>query len=59
MEHNPDRREQEGCDDQLGSGTLDTKASKSPGAAVPLVVAIATKNPLGLIVLLPRPVGAC
>jgi len=35
---------------KLGSGTVDTKASKSPGAAVPLVVAIATKNPLGLIV---------
>jgi hypothetical protein len=35
---------------KLGSGTLDTQASKSPGAAVPLVVAIATKNPLGLIV---------
>ena len=34
----------------LGSGTLDTRASKSPGAAVPLAVAIATKNPLGLIV---------
>jgi hypothetical protein len=35
---------------KLGSGSLDTSASKSPGAAVPLVVAIATKNPLGLII---------
>jgi hypothetical protein len=35
---------------KVGSGTLDTNASKTPGAAVPLVVAIATKNPLGLIV---------
>jgi hypothetical protein len=35
---------------KLGSGTVDTKASKGPGAAVPLAVAIATKNPLGLIV---------
>ena len=35
---------------KLGSGTVDTNASKTPGAAVPLVVAVATKNPLGLIV---------
>ena len=35
---------------EVGSGTLDTSASKSPGAAVPLAVAVATKNPLGLIV---------
>jgi hypothetical protein len=35
---------------KLGSGTVDTKASKGPGGAVPLAVAIATKNPLGLIV---------
>jgi len=35
---------------KVGSGTLDTSAGKSPGAAVPLVVALATKNPLGLIV---------
>lgn len=35
---------------QLGSGTLDTEAGKSPGASVPLVVAVATKNPLGPIV---------
>ena len=31
-------------------GTLDSAGSKTPGAAVPLAVAIATKNPLGLIV---------
>jgi len=35
---------------KLGSGTLDSDDSKTPGAAVPLVVALATKNPLGLIV---------
>jgi hypothetical protein len=35
---------------ELGSGNLDTTATKTPGAAVPLVVAVATKNPLGLIV---------
>jgi hypothetical protein len=35
---------------EIGKGTLDTEASKSPGAAVPAAVALATKNPLGLIV---------
>jgi hypothetical protein len=35
---------------KVGSGTLDTDPSKTPGAAVPLVVLLATKNPLGLIV---------
>ena len=35
---------------KLGSGTLDSGDSKTPGAALPLAVAIATKNPLGLIV---------
>ena len=35
---------------EVGSGALDTTQTKSPGAAVPLAVAIATKNPLGLIV---------
>jgi hypothetical protein len=35
---------------KVGSGTLDTAAGKSPGAAVPLAVAVATHNPLGLIV---------
>lgn len=35
---------------KLGSGTLDTSAGKTPGAAVSGVAAIATKNPLGLIV---------
>lgn len=35
---------------EIGSGTLDTSAGKSPGAAVPFVVLLATKNPLGLIV---------
>ena len=35
---------------KLGSGSIDSGDSKTPGAAVPLAVAIATKNPLGLIV---------
>jgi len=35
---------------KLGSGNVDTAASKGPGAAVPLAVMLATKNPLGLIV---------
>jgi hypothetical protein len=35
---------------QLGSGVADTAAGKTPGAAVPAVVAVATHNPLGLIV---------
>jgi hypothetical protein len=35
---------------KLGSGDVDTQSSKTPGAAVPLAVAIATKNPLGLII---------
>ena len=35
---------------KLGSGTVDSGGSKTPGAAVPLAVAIASGNPLGLIV---------
>jgi hypothetical protein len=35
---------------KLGSGSLDSDDSKTPGAAVPLAVALATKNPLGLVV---------
>jgi hypothetical protein len=35
---------------KLGGGTAGTEASKSPGAAVPLGVLLATKNPIGLIV---------
>ena len=35
---------------KLGSGTVDTGGAKGPGAAVPLAVAIASANPLGLIV---------
>ena len=35
---------------KLGSGTVDSGGSKGPGAAVPLAVAIASGNPLGLIV---------
>ncbi len=35
---------------KLGSGTVDAGARKTPGAAVPLGVAIASGNPVGLIV---------
>lgn len=35
---------------KLGGGTVDSGGSKTPGSAVPLAVAIATHNPLGLIV---------
>ena len=35
---------------KLGSGKLESGGSKGPGGAVPLGVAIATGNPLGLIV---------
>jgi hypothetical protein len=35
---------------RLGSGSVDAAGSKTPGAAVPLAVAIAGGNPLGLIV---------
>ena len=35
---------------KLGSGTVDAGASKTPGAAVPLAVLIASGNPVGLIV---------
>ncbi len=35
---------------KLGSGTMEAGGSKGPGAAVPLAVAIATANPVGLIV---------
>ena len=35
---------------EVGSGTVDTTANETPGAAVPLAVAIASGNPIGLIV---------
>lgn len=35
---------------KLGSGRVDAGGSKGPGAAAPLAVAVATGNPLGLIV---------
>jgi hypothetical protein len=35
---------------KLGSATVDAGGSKTPGAAVPAVVAIASGNPVGLIV---------
>jgi hypothetical protein len=35
---------------RLGSGTVDSGGGKMPGVAVPIVVAAATGNPIGLIV---------
>jgi hypothetical protein len=35
---------------KLGSGEIDAGGSKGPGAAAPLAVAVATGNPIGLIV---------
>ena len=35
---------------KLGSGTVDSSGAKSPGAAVPVAVAVASGNPVGLIV---------
>jgi hypothetical protein len=35
---------------KLGSGTADTSGSKSPGAALGIVGAVATANPAGLII---------
>ena len=35
---------------KLGSGTVDSGGSKGPGAAAPAAVAVATGNPIGLIV---------
>jgi hypothetical protein len=36
---------------KLGSGTLSSSGSKTPGMVVPAAVAIATANPIGLIVV--------
>jgi hypothetical protein len=36
---------------KLGSGTLSSSGSKTPGVAVPAAVAIASGNPIGLIVV--------
>jgi Domain of unknown function (DUF4410) len=36
---------------KLGSGTLSSSGNKTPGAVVPAAVAIATANPIGLIVV--------
>jgi hypothetical protein len=36
---------------KLGSGTLTSSGSKTPGLVVPAAVAIATANPIGLIVV--------
>jgi hypothetical protein len=35
---------------RLGSGTVESGGSKSPGMAVPAAVAVATANPVGLII---------
>ena len=42
---------------KLGSGTATSAAGKSPGVVVPLILTVATTNPLGLIVMLPLKVG--
>ena len=34
----------------LGSGDVDAGSGKMPGGAIPLVVAVATANPIGLVV---------
>jgi hypothetical protein len=36
---------------RLGSGTRESRGGKTPGVAVPLGVAAATGNPIGLIVM--------
>ena len=36
---------------QLGSGTLSSSGGKTPGIIAPAAVAIATGNPIGLIVV--------
>jgi hypothetical protein len=36
---------------KLGSGTLTSAGNKTPGMVVPAAVAIATANPVGLIVV--------
>jgi len=36
---------------KLGSGTLSSSGNKMPGAVAPAAVAIATGNPIGLIVV--------
>jgi len=36
---------------RLGSGTLSSSGSKTPGVFVPAAVAVATGNPIGLIVV--------
>ena len=36
---------------QLGSGTLSSSGSKTPGIIAPAAVAIATRNPIGLIIV--------
>ena len=36
---------------KLGSGTLTSSGGKTPGMVVPAAVAIATANPIGLIVV--------
>ena len=42
---------------KLGSGTASSAAGKSPGVVVPLILTVATANPLGMIVMLPLKVG--
>lgn len=36
---------------KLGSGAIDSEGGKSPGLVVPLAIAVATANPVGLVVM--------
>lgn len=42
---------------KLGSGEATSGAGKSPGAVVPIIVTVVTKNPIGLLVTTPIKVG--
>jgi hypothetical protein len=42
---------------KLGSGTATSTPGKTPGVIVPIVLVVATANPIGLIVTLPLKIG--
>lgn len=43
---------------KLGSGGTTSAPSRTPGSVVPVIVAVATANPIGVIVTLPIKVGS-
>lgn len=43
---------------KLGSGTTTSGPGRSPGVVLPVIVTVATANPIGLIVMLPVKVGS-